>query len=419
MEIDSYEVMLLIFGLAFLSASVLPVKLKNSILSLPMVYVLAGIIIAYVWPDDPVIDPINAGWPLEKVTEMAVLISLMGAGLKLDRDINLKRWNTTWRLLSFTMIFCIACLTMLGWSWLNISFAAALLLGAAMAPTDPVMASDVQVGKPGEEGEDELRFALTSEAGLNDGLAFPFVYLAIFIAMGKTTFHDLGEWLLINVLWKIAGGILVGYLTGKAIGYLFFKSFNHSRYRNGFVVIAMTLATYGLAEIAGTYGFIAVFIAGLTFRRTEKEHEYHKELHEFSEQVEHLFLAVLLIFFGMSIQQGLFKEMDILGVLIALIFVLLVRPIGGMIGLIGKKIPLREKYYISFLGIRGIGSFYYISYALNHVPFLEDYARKIWAVAGAIVVVSIVVHGIYAPRWISNVTKFYRRSKPEKINKAK
>ena len=404
MNFDSYEVLLLIFGVAFLSASVLPHKLKKSILSLPMVYILAGFLLSYFWKGDPFIDPIASGVQLEKVTEMAVIISLMSAGLKIDRDLSLKGWNSTWRLLFITMPFCILGISILGWGWMNISLAAALLLGAAMAPTDPVMAADVQVDKPGEGEEDEVRFTLTSEAGLNDGLAFPFVYLAIFIATGQTELTDMGTWLTKYVLWKIIGGILVGYVVGSLIGKLFFKGLNNSRYRNGFVVVAITLATYGLAELVQTYGFIAVFVAGYFFRRSEKKHKYHQELHDFSNQLEHLFLAVLLIFFGMSIQQGLFNNIDILGVIIAIVFVFIIRPVGGLLAMLGRKIPIREKNYIAFLGIRGIGSFYYISYALNNGNFMEEHARRIWAVAGAIVLLSIIIHGITAPKFVKRIT---------------
>lgn len=403
-KFESYEILLLVFGLAFLGASILPQKLRNSFLSLPMVYVSVGFLLAYFWNADPIIDTRENGMAIEKLTEFAVILSLMSAGLKIDKDLSFKGWATTWRLLSVTMLFCIMVLSFFVWSWLNMAAASALLLGAAMAPTDPVMASDVQVDKPGEGDEDEVRFSLTSEAGLNDGLAFPFVYLAIFLAMGKTSFSEFGTWFLFSVLWKVLGGALVGYLSGRFIGFLFFRRFNHANFHEGFVVVAITFVTYGLAELAQAYGFIAVFVAGYFFRRTEKRHKYHKELHDFSVQLEHLILAVLMILFGIILQQGLLKELDILGIIIALGFVLIVRPLGGMLGLIGRKIALSEKFYISFLGIRGIGSFYYISYALNNGPFPPGDTKKIWAVAGAIVLVSVILHGIYAPKIIKNIT---------------
>ena len=109
----------------------------------------------------------------------------MGAGLKLDRPVSWRGWESSWRLLGIAMPLTIAGIAFLGWTILGLGIGAALLLGAVLAPTDPVLASDIQVGPPQSGKEDEVRFALTSEAGLNDGAAFPFVYLAIAIALSK------------------------------------------------------------------------------------------------------------------------------------------------------------------------------------------------------------------------------------------
>ena len=401
MSFNPYTIILVVFGLAFLGASVLPRKLEKSFFTLPMVYLIAGIVLAFLWKDSPVIDPLYDGKALERVTEMAVIVALMGAGLKIDTDMGWKKWNSTWRLLAITMPFCISILALLGWLWLGLTLGAAVLLGASLAPTDPVMASGVQVGEPGEEDEEqEVKFTLTSEAGLNDGLAFPFVYLAVFFALGKYSSGDMLDWFGEYVLWKIGAGVLIGYLLGRLIGKFFFSKQNPTLYSDGFVVVAITILSYGVTEIFNGYGFIGVFVAAYVFRRQEKKHSYHKKLHDFAGQIEHLFLAVLIIFFGMAIQQGLLKSLDILGVVIAVGFIFLIRPLGGLLALLGRKISFREKYYISFLGIRGIGSFYYLSYALNHAPFPEADSRKIWAVAGLIVLISIIVHGFYAPRWM-------------------
>jgi NhaP-type Na+/H+ or K+/H+ antiporter len=156
----------------------------------------------------------------------------------------------------------IAAVALLGWWWAGLVPAAALLLGAALAPTDPVLASDVQVGEPTDEedSEDEVRFALTSEAGLNDGLAFPFVNAAIAMALdaGGGWF---GEWLARDVLYKCAAGILGGLLVGKMLGRLFFRAKRHSlrlsRHSEGFLALAATFLAYGLVELAGGYGFLA------------------------------------------------------------------------------------------------------------------------------------------------------------------
>src|SRR5690606_19985898 len=140
------------------------------------------------------------------------------------------------------------------------------LLGAALAPTDPVLASDVQVGPPRSGHEDEVRFSLTSEAGLNDGLAFPFVSLAIAIAMSQATGEPwLRDWLLVGVVWQLAGGVACGWLAGKAIGFLTFRlsKAGLARTGDGFVALGVTCLAYGLTALVGANGFVGVFVAAL------------------------------------------------------------------------------------------------------------------------------------------------------------
>src|SRR5215203_5476753 len=160
----------------------------------------------------PAPDPVAHPAVTEHLTEFGVIVALMGAGLKLDRRVGLRRWSSTWRLLAITMPLSIAAVALLGWWFAGLVPAAAVLVAAALAPTDPVLASDVQVGEPtdDEDSEDEVRFALTSEAGLNDGLAFPFTYLAIAMVTAGSTSTGvwLGRWFAVDVLYKLAVGLL-------------------------------------------------------------------------------------------------------------------------------------------------------------------------------------------------------------------
>ena len=287
--------------------------------------------------------------------------------------------------------------------------ALALLLGASLAPTDPVLASDVQVGKPRSGEEDEVRFALTSEAGLNDGLAFPFVHLALAFGLaagasgGWPGLSVLGGWLLVDVLWRVCAGVGVGWLVGRGLGWL---TFGRSRSklsgtRDGLVAIGATLVAYASAEICHGYGFLAVFVAALVLRDTERNHEYHEALHDFSEQMERLLMMLVLVLFGGAIATGLFASLTWTDCLAALVIVLLIRPLAGWISLIGSGHPARERGLIAFFGIRGIGSFYYIAYGVNHGEFGSS--ERLWAITGLVVLVSVVVHGISATpamRWL-------------------
>jgi len=175
---EIYDIAMLVVGLAAFGVAGLPRVLGDRPLSFPIIYVGAGMVL-FALPFgfvDP--DPVEWSEATERLTEIGVIVALMSAGIGLNRELGWRSWASTWRLLAITMPLSIAAVAVLGWWWLGLTPAAAVLLGAVLAPTDPVLASDVQVGGPDEEEEDEVRFALTSEAGLNDGLAFPFTNLA-------------------------------------------------------------------------------------------------------------------------------------------------------------------------------------------------------------------------------------------------
>ncbi|MFL5183903.1 MAG: cation:proton antiporter [Microvirga sp.] len=393
---NAYVVVLAGFGVVVLLTAWLPMILKELPLSLPIFCVALGALI-FAFPDLPGIipHPSEELAIVEHLSEFVVIISLMGAGLKIDRPFGWRRWRLTWRLLGISMPLTILGLAWLGQNLLGLSLAAAVLLAAALAPTDPVLASDVQVGPPGDEEEDEVRFTLTSEAGLNDGLAFPFVLLAIAFAQeGGLT--SLAEWFAYAVVWKIAAGVGMGYLVGRALGWLTFHLPNRaklSRTGAGFVALGITCVAYGLTEMVKGYGFLAVFVAALALRATEPEHDYHQKLHDFAEELERLMMMVLLVLLGGAMTGGnLLAALTWQAVAFGLLALFVVRPLAGWIGLIGTDPPPGEKAAISFFGIRGIGSIYYLAYALQHAKF--DTGHLLWSTAGFIILVSIVLHGI-------------------------
>lgn len=393
---SSYNLIVLVLGLTFLGAAALPRLLERTPLSLPMVYVALGMLLPTLWTGWPHADPIRHGVLTERLAELAVIISLMSAGLKLDRPLGWHSWRSTWRLLAITMPLCILLLALGGMWLMGLPLAAAVLLGAVIAPTDPVLASGVQVGPPGSGSEDEPRFALTSEAGLNDGLAFPFVNLAVVLAATGLAREGLMHWLALDVFWKILAGTGAGILIGRIMALVIFRFCKPSAVSDSFVAIALTLIAYGATEMLHGYGFIAVFMCALVFRRSERDHQYHAALHDFSEQIERLLMAVLLLLFGAAIAQGLFRPLTWQAVLAGLAFLLLVRPASAMLGLAGMQVPLPQRGAIALFGIRGIGTFYYLAHGLNKGAIEEPHARAIWAMAGFIVLASIVLHGTTA-----------------------
>ena len=397
---DPYVVLLAVFGGVVLLTAWLPMLLKGWPLSLPIVCICLGVLL--VWsPLAPIIgsNPLENRYITERMTEFVVIVALMGAGLKLDRPVGWRSWMITWRLIGIAMPLTIAGIALLGWELLGLGFASALLLGAALAPTDPVLASDVQVGPPQSGEEDDVRFALTSEAGLNDGLSFPFVYLAIAISISQVTGEPwLREWLFVDVVWKLTAGIGVGWLVGKLMGYLTFRlprQARLSRTGDGFVALGITCLGYGLTELANGYGFVGVFVAALTLRSVERAHSYHENLHTFAEQIERLLMMVVLVFFGAAIAEGsVFKALNWNVVAVAALVLFVVRPLSAWISLMGSPEPPREKAVIAFFGIRGLGSFYYVAYATGQAQF--ERPEDLWVTVCLVVLASIVLHGITA-----------------------
>ncbi|QYC11898.1 cation:proton antiporter [Brevundimonas nasdae] len=373
----------------------LPLALKRLPLSLPIICITMGAAIFSI--PQLGIRPLPLSYPeiTERFTEFVVIIALMGAGLKIDRVFHIRRWAVTWRLLGITMPLSIAAITGLG-LWAGLPWVVAILLGASLAPTDPVLAADVQVGPPKSGEEDEVRFGLTSEAGLNDGLAFPFVHLAIVLAIAGVTGEPwLLKWLTYNVLWEIAVGVLGGWLVGRLFGWLTFRVPAESKLAStgdGLIAIAATFVSYGLTEMVHCYGFIAVFVTALTLRHAHREHDFQREMHDVTEQVERLAMMVLLLLFGGALVSGLLAPLTWIDVALAIACLVVVRPLAGLAGLIGLKAERSEKLTLAFFGIRGVGSIYYVAYALNHAAFPA--AERLWAIVGLVVLLSILLHGL-------------------------
>ncbi|MEA1015282.1 cation:proton antiporter [Sphingosinicella sp. LY1275] len=393
---DPYILILTGAGLLIAVVAWLPLALRKLPLSLPIVCIGIGASI-FLLPQVP-FSPLPYAWPYvtERVTEFVVIVALMGAGLKLDRIFDWRRWQVTWRLLAITMPLGILAITAIGFYLLGLPLIVALLLAACLAPTDPVLAADVQVGPPKSGEEDEVRFGLTSEAGFNDGLAFPFVNLAIALGAAAATGKPwAGEWFTQSVLWEIGAGVAGGWLVGKLFGWLTFHMPAETKLAktgDGLIAISATLVSYGLTEIVNCYGFLAVFVTALTFRAAHRDHDFHHEMHNLTEQVERLAMMVVLLLFGGAIVSGLFASLQAVDVLAAVLILLVVRPVTGWLGLIGFQADRSEKLTLAFFGIRGVGSIYYLAYGLNHMALAG--AERLWAIVGLVVLLSILLHGL-------------------------
>ena len=302
----------------------------------------------------------------------------------------------TWRLLIVTMPISIVAITAIGGWGLGLPWVAALLLGASLAPTDPVLAADVQVGPPKTGEEDEVRFGLTSEAGLNDGLAFPFVNLALALGLAASVGEPWAQkWVLESVLWEIGGGVAGGWVIGKVFGWLTYHvpaETKLSKTGDGLIAIAATFVSYGLTEIINVYGFLAVFVTALTLRRSQHDHDFNHAMHNITEQIERLAMMVVLILLGGALANGLLSALRWTDVAAAFAIILIVRPLAGLLAMIGFRAAWPEKLTLAFFGIRGVGSFYYLAYGLNHMPL--ETGERLWAIVGLVAVLSILLHGL-------------------------
>lgn len=411
------DLVYLVAGASLLLAIVLPELLDRFAVSAPVVLVGVGMLIGLTsLPDGLPLDVQENRAVIEHVTELTVIVALMGVGLAIDRPLQLRdpagwrRWAPTWRLLLIAMPLCIAGVALLGW-WAGLAPAAAVLLGAVLAPTDPVLASDVQVAGPqtGDhevDEEDELRFTLTSEAGLNDGLAFPFVYLAILMATEGLTAGWVLEWVGLHLVGKVVVGVVAGVVVGKVLAYVAFRSrrpfLRMADRGESLLAVAALVTAYGVAEVAQGYGFLAVFACAMTFRGAERAHDYHAAMHEVAERLERLLTLFVLLVLGIALTRGMLGALDWRGVAIGLGLLLVVRPLAGLVALVpfarrteqagGLTPPQRAA--AAFFGVRGVGSLYYLAYAAGFDDSLG--ADWLWSTVTFTVVASVLLHGVVA-----------------------
>ena len=424
-----------IVGVLLITMALSTSLLKRLPLSTSMLYLAAGFALGPAGLQLLDADPFRHSVLLERVAEVAVLISLFVTGLKLSVPLQDRRWHLPLRLALLSMLVTVALIAAVGMAGLGLSMGAAVLLGAILAPTDPVLASDVQVEDPSDR--DRLRFSLTGEGGLNDGAAFPFVMLGL----GLLGLHELGtwgwRWVVVDIVWAVLGGLAIGgalgYLVGKLVVYL---RVHHQEALglDQFLALGLIALAYGSALLLHAYGFLAVFAAGLALRRIERQPDGKLALHGaiqdaygstsanaeeavasdprhaanymtmavlgFDEQIERigeiamvLAIGAMLAFITWPTNAGWFVPL----------LLLVIRPIGVGLGLLGSHTTRAQRGLMAWFGIRGIGSIYYLMYAINH-GLERSLAEQLAAMTVIVVAASIVAHGISVTplmRWYS------------------
>ena len=397
-EFDFYVLQLFLLAIIVLLILIVAPRVKSKkYITSPIFFLLLGIalfLLPVPWDLPELIDEPTI---LKRITEFGVIVALASAGLKINEPFLWKTWGPSARLLLVTMPLTIAATAFLGWWFAGLVPASAILLGAVLAPTDPVLANDVQTSDPGTPDDSSVRLTLTTEAGLNDGLAFPFTNLAIAVAvLGLAPSAWIVDWLLIDVFYKIIIGGIVGVICGKFLGFLLFnipKNKNLKIADNVFAV-ALVLFPYAAAELVSSYGFIAVFVSAAVFRQKRPAHEYQKRVHRFSVTMEGLMEGILMLIIGGYLVFGVLEPLTFPMIAVSLAIIFLVRPISGLIAFTGSDLPKHKKWVISFFGIRGIGSLYYLAYGIYMADFPQS--DELWAITIFIVALSVLVHGVSA-----------------------
>ena len=409
-------------------------------LSTAMFYLVVGVSVSPAWLGLAALKPMTAAPMLERLAEAVVLISLFTSGLKLSAGWRERRWLPALRLALLSMLFTVAVVTIIGTALLGLSLGAAVLLGGILAPTDPVLASDVQVASAADR--DQLRFTLTGEGGLNDGTAFPIVMLGL----GLLGLHDLGafgwRWLAIDVVWATTAGIAVGALLGLTIGKLVIylrREHKEAVGYDNFLGLGLIGLAYGGALLLHAYGFLAVFAAGLALRQVEQQatatatrmpvpaaqatavpeqvQAHVKAVQADANAVEpdqlavdplhaSAFMAHAVLSFNEQLDRiGELCAVVVIGMLLwavqwqhavwwfVAVMLVVVRPGSVWLGLLRSGVPRAQRRLMGWFGIRGVGSLFYLAYAVNHGldPALGE---VLVAITLSVVVTSIMVHGI-------------------------
>ena len=397
---DVYLVALLFAGIALAAAVAALSHQHDHAFSASLIYLAFGLGVAAVVDlfDLRWIDPVDDALLVERLAELAVIVALFSTGLKLDRELSWSAWSSATRLLVVAMPLTIVALAVLGATVVGLSLAAAIVLAASLAPTDPVLAGDLGVGPPGEEDESEPHFAITAEAGLNDGLAFPFLLAGIFVASRDGT-GWLKEWVLADVVYATALGVGLGLLVGYGLGSLATTlrrlELLAPEY-DGWLAIPTVLVLYASAELVSGSGFLAAFVGGLAFRRYERESELNAKVHRGAEVAEKFGELALILLLGSMVTFSGLGQPGWLGWLLVPLLLFVVRPFAVLASLLGSDRTRGERLFLAWFGVRGIGTLYYVAFAVAYGALAAEDAVEVMWIAIASVLCSIAVHGVTA-----------------------
>lgn len=403
----------LIVGCVFLLAALGKGPFQRLPISLPAIYLLIGVGISDAGLGLISLDLVEDAKLIETLTEIGVLISLLTVGLRLVPSWSRFRYSAI-PLASVAMVLTIVGIAAVAHFLLGLPIGASVLLGAVLAPTDPVLASEVQINH--EQDTDQLRYSLTGEAGLNDGAAFPFIMLGL----GLIGLHDLGDfgwrWVAVDFVWAVVAGLAFGAIVGYVISHVatWLKSHRTDPITDEeLLTLAMIGIAYGGALAIHSYGFLSVFAAGVAMRvfaekdTDEKSHEHAETLMKtvasVNQRFGELLEVALVVLIGVLLPRHWTMMQDWW---FALLLFAVLRPIASYAALWYSDIGKYQKRYIAFFGIRGIGSLYYLSYSIDH-GLDETLANRLGGIVLTTIALSLLIHSNIASPLLSR----YQRKK--------
>jgi len=397
---DVFSIELAFIGLALLAAVVALTREHERPYSAALIYLLLGLgaSAALHFADVGWIDPLQDHELVEHLTEFALIVSLFASGITINRSLRWREWRAVVGLLVIAMPLTIAALAAYGAWAMGLSFGLAIALGATLAPTDPVLAGGIGLGGPETRDESDARFTLTAEASLNDGAVAPFVLLGIFVLEHDGT-DWLGSWLIADVTWSLAVPLALGAAAGPLLGRIVAQLRRRdlmSRDFDALLAIGAVLLVYGVADTLDTYGLLAVFATGVTFRRYEEGRDPDWRLHE-SAGVFKTFLelgAILLL--GSLVAFDGLEAPGLAGWLIAPVALLVVRPVIVLLLLARSTMSTGERLFLAWFGVKGIASLYYVTFLLAETSLPEETQGTLFWTVAVTVMISIAAHGITA-----------------------
>ena len=360
---DLYVLGLLGVGMALAAGIAALSHQRERAFSAALIYVLLGALAALAMSilDVSPIDPLSDHGLIERLSELALVVAVFSAGLTVERHVRRRSLISVAILILVVMPLTVALIAVFGYYAMGLSLGAAVLLGAVLAPTDPVLAGDVGLGPPGSEPVGEPRFSLHTEAAINDGLASPFVVAGLFIATQAGN-SWIGEWIWADVLYAVGVAVVLGAVLGGGAAWLVTRArtrglFSHEL--DGFAAIAIILFVYGLSELVGSYGLIALFAAGVAFRRYEFEHEINARIHRGAEVAGTLLELLVLLLLGSMLTAAGLSAPGLSGWLLAPLLIFVIRP-ALVLGTSGPGLAsLRERVFLAFFGVRGVAALFY------------------------------------------------------------